>query len=473
MIQNRIILLVGMLTMMVSILSGQNTLTLDSTTLTKRELVTGVQIPWELKWGPDDHLWFTQRNGMIFRTDPTTGNTTEILDYRSFVKNEDDEGDGSEYGMLGMCFHPDFENIPKVFVVYNYGDNSIMQKLVSFEWNGVSLENEEIVLDGIEGYIYHNGSRILMTMDEKILMSTGDVSIPQYGQKMDTYNGKYLRINLDGSIPEDNPFPDSYIYTFGHRNSQGIAYGPEGKIYISEHGTMVSDELSILEPGGNYGWANVLGYCDTNVEINFCNANDVIEPIYDWSPCVAVSDIEYYNHEAIPEWKGKMMVTVLGGIGFQKFPRISFMSFNEDGSEIVSEEQFFKDFGRIRDVCVNPYTGSIYFATNGPGYPGFGPNQIIEYTNLEYDVISPIVELNSQNLRLSPNPADDQISIESSEELLGANFEIISFQGIVVKKGKVSSNQMNISLSNLEQGQYFIRCSNKAGQLTRTFSIIR
>lgn len=472
MTQNRIILLVGMLALNTSILTGQNTLTLDSTTLTKKELITGVQIPWELKWGPDDYLWFTQRNGMIFRSDPNTGNTTEILDHRTFVRNEDDEGDGSEYGMLGMCFHPDFENTPKVYVVYNY-DNPIMEKLVSFEWDGDTLRNEEILLDGIEGFTYHNGSRLLMTMDEKILMSTGDVTIPQNGQKMDTYNGKYLRINLDGSIPEDNPFPDSYIYSFGHRNSQGIAYGPGGKLYISEHGTMVSDELSILEAGGNYGWANVLGYCDTNVEINFCNANDVIEPIFDWSPCVAVSDIEYYNHDAIPEWKGKMMVTVLGGIGFQKLPRISFMSFNEDGTEVVSEEKFFEDFGRIRDVCVNPHTGSIYFATNGPGYPGSGPNQIIEYVNLEYDGTSPVLELDAQNLKLSPNPADELIILESSEKLLGTNFEIISYQGVIVLTGEITNKKMNISLSNLEQGQYFIRCSNENGQLTRTFSIIR
>lgn len=472
MIKNRLFILLVLLTISCGNLAGQNTLTLDSTILTKNELVTGIQIPWELKWGPDDHLWFTQRNGMIFRTDPNTGNTTEILDYREIVKNEDDNGDGSEYGMLGMCFHPDFENTPKVYVVYNY-DDDIKERLVRFEWDGTSLVNEEIILDDIDGGIYHNGSRLLVTMDEKILMSTGDLTIPQNGQKMDTNNGKYLRINLDGSIPEDNPFPDSYIYTFGHRNSQGIAYGPEGKLYISEHGTQVSDEMSILVPGGNYGWANVLGYCDTNVEINFCNANDVIEPIFDWSPCIGVSDIEYYNHEAIPEWKGKMMVAVLGGVGFNKAPRISFMSFNEDGTEIVSEELFFEEFGRLRDVCVNPYTGSIYFATNGPGYPGWGPNQIIEYRNLEYDETTPIAKLIRQDIKLSPNPANEFISIESSKELIDTNYEIISFRGVIVTSGKITSEQMNISIENLEQGAYFLRCSNKVGQLTRTFTIIR
>ena len=467
-----------MLTIMVSILSSQETLQLENTTLTKKELVTGVNIPWELKWGPDDHLWFTQRNGMIFRTDPNSGNTQEILDYRAFVRNDDDGNGGSEYGMLGMCFHPDFENIPKVFVVYNYGEpgsESFFERLVSFSWNGESLENEEIILDEIAGFTFHNGSRILITKDEKILMSTGDVNFPQNGQRMNTYSGKYLRINLDGSIPEDNPFPDSHIYSFGHRNSQGIAYGPNDQLYITEHGTSVSDELNILTSGGNYGWANVLGFCDTSVETNFCFANNVIEPIVDWSPCIAVSDLEYYDHDAIPEWKGKMMMAVLGGLGFStpKVPRISFLSFNDDGTEVISEEKYFEEFGRIRDMCVNPHTGAIYFATNGPGYPGWGPNQIIEYSNLEYNPTSTSSAVIIQDITISPNPANEFIQLNSTENLVDSRYEIISYKGERVKTGLISSIKMDISLIDMPQGQYFIRCNNRIGQLTRTFTIVR
>ena len=456
----------------ISILVSQNTLTLDSTTLTKIELVTGVQIPWELKWGPDDHLWFTQRNGVVFRTNPNTGNTTEILDYRSIVANTDDNGNGSEYGMLGMCFHPDFENEPKVFIVFNYG-SSITERLSSFEWNGSELVNEEIILDDIEGGFFHNGSRLLMTNDEKILMSTGDITIPQNGQRMNTFNGKYLRINLDGSIPEDNPFPNSYIYSFGHRNSQGVCYGPDDKLYMTEHGTSVSDEINILEAGGNYGWANVLGACDTPVEVNFCNDNNVIEPIFDWSPCVGVSDLIYYNHDAIPEWKGKLMVSILGGVGPIKRPSITVMTLSEDGNQIISDETFFEDLGRLRDICINPHTGSIYIATNGDSYPGFGPNQIIEYKNLEFEGPSNIDNLNSQDIQLNPNPASDILNVECTQELIGSNFEIISARGNQVTKGTIKTLNQTIDISALEQGQYFLRCQNRKGQLTRTFSIIK
>ena len=472
MIKNRIILLVGMLALTVSILPGQNTLTLDNTTLTKKELVTGIQIPWEILWGPDDHIWVSQRNGLILRVDPTTGNTTEILNWKFKVLNEDDTGGGSEYGMLGMAFHPDFENNQKIYVVYNYGP-PIKERLVTFTWDGTSLSNEEIILDDIGGGIYHNGSRLLITKDNKILMSTGDIKDAPTSQDLEDLNGKYLRLNLDGTVPDDNPIPGSYVYTLGHRNSQGIAYGPNDQIYISEHGEMLFDEINILEAGRNYGWANVEGSCNSSLEIEFCEENNVVEPIFEWTPCIGPSDIEYYDHPAIPEWQGKMLVAVLGGAGFTRKPRISVMTFNEDGSDIIEEDVYFENFGRIRDICVNPHTGSIYFATNGSFYPGFGPNQIIEYENLDF--ISGVKEsgINSQNINILPNPASELINLQSTSELLGSSFEIYSFKGEKVKDGLIDVLNQELNVSELGQGQYFIRCKNELGQITRTFSIIK
>ena len=466
------ITLVGMLIFTINILSSQNTLTLDNTTLTKKELVTGIQIPWEMLWGPDDHIWVNQRNGIILRVDPATGNTTEILDWRSMVINEDDSGFGSEYGMLGMAFHPDFENNQKIYVVYNYGP-PIKERLVTFTWDGTNLSNEEIILDNIGGGIYHNGSRLLITMDNKILMSTGDIKDAPTSQDLDDLNGKYLRLNLDGSIPEDNPIPGSYVYTLGHRNSQGIAYGPNNQIYISEHGEMLYDEINILEAGRNYGWANVEGSCNLNIEIQFCEENNVAEPIFEWTPCIGPSDIAYYDHPAIPEWQGKMMVAVLGGAGFTRKPRISVLTFNEDGSDVISEDLYFEDFGRIRDVCINPHTGSVYFATNGQAYPGSGPNQIVEYANLDFVSNITETEISSQNISVRPNPASDIINIESTVELLGARYEIYSFAGEKVKDGLIDLLNQELNVSELGQGQYFIRCQNELGQITRTFTIIK
>ena len=471
MIKDRIIALIGILAITVSILSAQNTLTLETTTLTKNELVTGIQIPWEMLWGPDDHIWLTQRNGLILRVDPITGNTTEILNWKSNVINEDDSGFGSEYGMLGMAFHPDFENNQKIYVVYNYGP-PIKERLVTFTWDGTSLGNEEIILDNIDGAQFHNGSRLLITKDNKILMSTGDIKDAARSQDVDDLLGKYLRLNLDGSVPDDNPIPGNYMYTLGHRNSQGIAYGPNDRIYISEHGEMLYDEINILEEGRNYGWANVEGSCNTSIEIDFCNENNVVEPIFEWTPCVGPSDIAYYDHPAIPEWQGKMMVAVLGGAGFVRKPRISVLTFNEDGTDVINEDVYFEDFGRIRDVLVNPHTGSIYFATNGIAYPGSGPNQIVEYANLNFIDDVDDVDLNSQNISIQPNPANDIINLISTVELIGSKYEIYSFNGEKVKDGLIDTLNQALNVSELGQGQYFIRCQNELGQITRTFSII-
>ena len=203
------------------------------------------------------------------------------------------------------------------------------------------------------------------------------------------------------------------------------------------------------------------------------DSNDVIEPIYDWSPCVGVSDIAYYEHDAIPEWQGKLLVTVLGGVGFDRAPRISVMTFNENGTEIVSEELFFEDFGRIRDVAINPHTGSIYFATNGDFYPGDGPNEIVEYKNEDFiDSVNETV-LSSQNIKVYPNPARDIINVESSSQLLGTDYEIISYAGEIVKTGLINAINQEITINDLAHGQYFIRCKNEGGLLTRTFTVVR
>ena len=128
-----------------------------------------------------------------------------------------------------MALHPDFANTPKVFIVYNYmqGNQTVKERLSSFDWNGSALVNEEYLINNIPGYWIHNGSRLLITADQKILMSTGDTGDGgTSSQNLSSLNGKILRINLDGSIPSDNPNPDSYVYSFGHRNGQGLANGP-------------------------------------------------------------------------------------------------------------------------------------------------------------------------------------------------------------------------------------------------------
>lgn len=436
-----------------------------NTTLTQSDLVTGIQVPWEILWGPDDHIWVTERRGRVLRIDPATGSFTTVLNHQSEVES------GGEPGMLGMALHPDFLNTPLVYIVYNYGQGfSVSERLVSFRWDGTNLTDEVILIDDIPGGGIHNGSRLIISTDDKILMTTGDRGNADLSQDLNSLNGKTLRINLDGSIPDDNPMSGSYIYSYGHRNQQGLCHGPNGIIYSSEHGAQQSDEFNIIEPNRNYGWPNVQGACNTTSEMNFCNNFDVKEPLAEWSPCVAVNGIEYYDHPAIPEFQNSVLMAVLGGLsgGAQ---RISQLKMSEDGTEIVEEIEHFTNFGRLRDVCVNPHTGALYLATNGPSYPGSGPNRIVEYRNMDY-VINDLEEVeHTQYIRIFPNPVRSNSRINFSENFIGKTYEIISFKGQVVDSGTIQDNLMDIKTKKLATGTYYIKATNEVGTVTRVFVI--
>ena len=132
-------------------------------------------------------------------------------------------------------------------------------------------------------------------------------------QNRASLNGKILRMSLDGTIPADNPAPGSLVYTLGHRNPQGLVQLPNGRIYSSEHGPNTDDEVNRIEAGRNYGWPNVEGYCDLSAEATFCAANNVREPLTAWTPTIAPAGLSYYDHPAIPGWRGSLLLAVLKG----------------------------------------------------------------------------------------------------------------------------------------------------------------
>ena len=436
-----------------------------NTKLIEREVAIDLQVPWEIIWGPDNHIWATERIGRVQRIEPITGNQTIILDIQTNVAS------GGEPGMLGMVLHPDFETTPLVYIAYNYASGfNIRERLSSFEWNGEMLENETILINDIPGGSIHDGSRLLITPDYKILMTMGDRGQQGLAQNTDNFNGKILRINLDGSIPDDNPIEDQYMYTYGHRNPQGLTYGPNGILYSTEHGASESDELNLIEEGRNYGWPNVEGACDTGGEINFCNANNVREPLKEWSPCPAVNDIIYYNHPAIPEFQHSLLMAVLGGLG-GGYERISQLKLNEDGTAIVEENQYFTTFGRLRDICINPMTGAIYFATNGGSYPGAGPNRIIEYRNYDYEVVgveaTTMTPKNQQFIQIFPNPASSQTQIVFAESFVGHTFYLYNYAGQLVKQRKITNVNMTLHTQDLPKTAYFVKASSDLGTITK------
>jgi aldose sugar dehydrogenase len=172
------------------------------------------------------------------------------------------EPDG-EGGLLGMVLHPNFATSPLVFVVYNYDDGAVYkEKVVRFTYNGTTLTSPLTIIDNIAAAGIHNGSRLVITPDLKLFITTGDANNTALPQDLAARNGKVLRLNLDGSIPADNPGAPSPVWSSGHRNPQGLVYA-NNMLYSSEHGADTDDEINIIEKNRNYGWPTVRGLCNT------------------------------------------------------------------------------------------------------------------------------------------------------------------------------------------------------------------
>jgi len=319
--------------------------------ITSKVLTENLTFPWEITWGSDNNIWMTERGGQISRVDPTTGTVTPLLNISDVVSN----GEG---GLLGMALPQDLTATPNVFVSYCYDKaGGYTEKIVKYTIAGSSLVNPVVLLDDIKAANIHNGSRLII-FDDKLFISTGDADDQDLPQNPLSVNGKILRINLDGSIPADNPNPSSPIWSIGHRNPQGLTFVGDSLV-SSEHGPDSDDEINTISRGGNYGWPTIKGPCNTSEEQVFCNANNVINPLIAWTPTIAVSGMEFYNNPFIPQWMNSLLACTLKGSKLVQL-KLSFGSI----PAVVSSTDFFNNtYGRLRDVCVSP-EGKVYICTS-------------------------------------------------------------------------------------------------------------
>jgi glucose/arabinose dehydrogenase len=315
-------------------------------------LVQNLTHVWELTWGPDNFIWMTERGGRVSRVNPNTGAVIPLLTIQEVVSN-------NEGGLLGMVLHPDFSTSPYVYVEYDYNSSSGYKgKVVRFSYNGSTLINPQTIIDNIVANTHHNGSRLVISPDKKLFITTGDALDPnQYSQNTSSLNGKTLRLNLDGTIPSDNPIAGNPVWTVGHRNPQGLVFA-NGILYGSEHGTDVDDEINILEKGRNYGWPFVEGRCDLASEQSFCSANNVKEPIKAWTPTIAPSGLDYYDKDEIPQWKNSLLLATL------KNSRLYQMKLDATHTTVTETNEYFANkYGRMRDICISP-GGKVYIGTS-------------------------------------------------------------------------------------------------------------
>jgi aldose sugar dehydrogenase len=436
---------------------AQSTINIGSTSVEVDTIYTGLDIPWEIIYGGDGHIWTTERKGIISRINPVTKTKTVVLNIVSSVYQN------SESGLLGMVLHPNFSITPEVFIAYTYGTfSNLKEKLVKYTYNGTSLVSPVVILDNIVGNTTHNGSRLIILADNTLLFSTGDAQNTAFPQDMNELNGKLLRINLDGSIPSDNPVAGNPVYSYGHRNVQGLLLHPNGKIYMSEHGASTDDEFQIAEMGKNYGWPNVEGFCNTSSEQTFCAANDVKEPLIVWTPTIAPSDLVFYENSAFPEFHNKILMSVL------KDKKIIALTMNTDGTSVLSQTHYLTNqFGRLRDLCVGTEK-EIYLATNGSSWSNTSPNThsiiVIRPPNSGVG----LSENGSNDFTVYPNPVENVFTVDFPAHLVGNEYHLIDMTGRIISSATITEQSTRVDASNLEKGMYTVLVTLKNGSRLTT-----
>lgn len=383
----------------------EDTILLDSTALGTRTIISGLNVPWEITWGPDGQIWLTEQDGRLSRVDPRTGKKDVLLDLARLMTDSFSE---RTRGLLGMAVHPEFSKYPFVFLNYQYkseNKDNDSSKLVRYTFKKDTLV-DPLVLYEIPRGSGHNGARVTIAPDGKVMWSTGDAHMGEASQNVNAPNGKVLRLNIDGSIPKDNPFPNNPVWAWGLRNPQGLIYSTTGALYVSDHGDATDDEINRIEKAGNYGWPDVEGYPDTPEERRYSNDSIIKLPLIAWTPTIAPAGIDHYDADLIPEWQNSILLTTL------KENDLRVLTLDKKGDMILSEKIFLDNkLGRIRDVAISD-DGIVYVSTSnrdwnpGEGYPKEIDDRIIEIFRM--DLADDITHLDLISTAISKNKMTDK-----------------------------------------------------------------
>jgi len=350
-----------------------------------------LEVPWGIAFAPDGRIFVTERVGnlRVIEDGILNPEPVKILDVSGF-----------EGGLLGVALDPNFDENHHIYLYYTYNDFlSTYNKLSRFTESDNELSDELILLDKIAGGPIHDGGRIKFGPDGMLYVTTGEAGIPDRAQDLDALGGKILRINPDGTIPEDNPFENSPVYSYGHRNPQGLDWDPvTGKLVISEHGPsgergFAHDEVNVIEPGKNYGWPKVVGdETDTSYTSPILHTGDDT-----WAP----SGASFYDSNNIPEWENKYFIATLRG------NHLRMLDLDIEQNVVISSEALFQgEFGRLRDASVGP-DGNLYILTSnrdGRGSPESNDDRILRITPISQtveDLLSPL-----KQFKLGVEPLD-------------------------------------------------------------------
>ncbi len=336
----------------------------DNLDIKVETVADGLEVPWSIAWIPDGTALFTERAGHLRAIHEGVLQKDPLLSLDVM---------GVEGGLLGVAVDPSYSENGYIYLYYTYGGLfTSANKIVRYIHDEKGIYEDSTIIDGIPGGPFHDGGRIKFGPDDKLYITTGDAGRPDLSQDPNSLAGKILRINSDGTIPHDNPFAGSAVYSLGHRNPQGLDWDKFGNLVITEHGPsgekgFAHDEINIIISGANYGWPIVIGdetHDGFNVPI-LHTGNET------WAPAGAA----FYNSDEIPQWTGKYFVATLRGA------HLHMIDLDVENGAILSHQKLFDgEFGRLRDVAVGP-DGNLYILTSnqdGRGDPQVGDDKILK-----------------------------------------------------------------------------------------------
>lgn len=327
-------------------------------------LTKGLQYPWALAFLPDGRMLVTERVGRL-----------RMLEADGKLRDAPIEGVPSGYqnvqaGLMHVALDPDFGSSPWVYLTLAHGrDEANNTRLIRGRLVDDRLEDVETLFDAHPAKAggSHYGGRIAFLPDKTLVLTLGDgFDYREQAQNLDNHLGTLVRLTREGRAPEDNPFYGrtgmaNEIYSYGHRNVQGIAYDSKNdRLLINEHGPKGGDEINLIEPGANYGWPlATFGLDYTGAQVSpFQTHPDTVAPLLHWTPSIAPSALAIYDGSLFPDWQGDLFNAALAA---KEVRRVRLV----DG-EVAEQETLFAELDeRIRDVQVGP-DGALYLLTDGP-----------------------------------------------------------------------------------------------------------
>jgi glucose/arabinose dehydrogenase len=326
-----------------------------------------LEIPWSIAFTQENRLLVTERPGRVRVIEQGVLQKEPLYIFGEVVA----EGEG---GLMGLAIDPAYRQNQFIYMSLTYGEGTTrFVKIVRLRDRGNTLEEKTTIFDHIPAAQYHVGNRLAFGPDGKLYITTGDALQASEAQNIYSLAGKILRINSDGSVPDDNPFPGNPVWSYGHRNPQGLAWNPSnGFLYESEHGPSGfdgpegGDEINLIQKGGNYGWPLV-----SHEEIY----QGTIAPLITFTPAKAPASLIFYTGQDLSMFTKHILFGALVG---QAIVDIT-LDLDREGGVVSNQVISSVQEGRIRALIQGP-NNCIYFSTSnrdGRGEPKTEDDRIL------------------------------------------------------------------------------------------------